>query len=179
MMPLRSSNRLFRGRIISVRRDEVVTPSGDIMTRDVVEHPGAVAIVPLLDDQTVLLVRQYRHPVGMELLEIPAGTLEPGEEPDDCAARELEEETGMRAGRLEPAFSIFLAPGYSSEVIHIYFAYDLTQGKMNLDEDEEITAEPTSLTQVEDLIRDGRLQDSKTVAALQQLLLARATSGQP
>lgn len=179
MMTVLSSEWLFKGRIISVRRDELVTPEGLEMSRDVVEHPGAVAIVPMVDDQTVLLVRQYRHPVKCELLEIPAGTLEPGEEPAACAARELEEETGMRAGRLEYNFSIYLAPGYSSEVIHCFTAWDLVAGQVNPDEDEEISVEPTSLETVRTMLKEGQLHDSKTVAALQRLLLDRVSTAQP
>ena len=108
-----ASERVFEGRIVSLRIDDVRFPDGRETRREVVEHRSAVAIVPLLPDNRVLLVRQWRHPVGEELVEIPAGLLEPGEQPIECAQRELAEETGYNAGRLEPLASFYSSPGFN------------------------------------------------------------------
>lgn len=157
---------LYRGRVVTLRLDTVRLPSGRIARREIVEHHGAVAIVPLIDADTVLLIRQYRQAVGEELLEIPAGTLEPGESPDSCAHRELEEETGYRAGQMRPLFSQYLAPGYSQEVLHVYLAESLQPTHQQLDEDELTELVPTPLDHVADMILQGTIKDSKTIAGL-------------
>jgi ADP-ribose pyrophosphatase len=141
-------------------------PDGRETRREVVEHHGAVAIVPRLDRDTILMIRQYRQAVGETLLEIPAGTLEEGESPDACAARELEEEIGYRAGGLRRMFSQYLAPGYSSEVLHAYFAEDLTPAQGHRDVDEVIEVVPVTTADIEPMILDGRIKDAKTIAAL-------------
>jgi nudix-type nucleoside diphosphatase (YffH/AdpP family) len=160
------SEYLYRGRVVTLRIDTVRTPDGREIRREVVEHHGAVAIVPRLDAETVLLINQYRQAVGETLLEIPAGTLEDGEDADACAARELEEEIGYRAGRLRRMFSQYLAPGYSSEVLHAYFAEDLNRTETNPDEDEEIELVPVKVSGIEPMILDGRIKDAKSIAAL-------------
>ncbi len=160
------SQTLYRGRVVTLRIDTVRLPNGRIARREVVEHRGAVAIVPLLDENTVLLIRQYRQAVGETLLEIPAGTLEPDEPPDSCARRELEEETGYQARQLRRLFSQYLAPGYSQEVLHVYLAEDLTRAHKNLDEDELTELVPTPLDQVAEMILQGKIKDSKTIAGL-------------
>jgi ADP-ribose pyrophosphatase len=141
-------------------------PDGKETKREVVEHHGAVAIVPRLDSETVLLIRQFRQAVGEVLLEIPAGTLEDGEDPDDCAARELEEEIGYTAGTMRRMFSQYLAPGYSNEVLHAYFAEGLVQTQTHADEDEEIEVVPVKVSDIEPMILDGRIKDAKSIAAL-------------
>jgi len=167
------SHIIYRGRVVTLRIDTVRLPSGRTARREIVEHRGAVAIVPLLNNDTVLLIRQYRQAVGETLLEIPAGTLEPDEPPDQCARRELEEETGYTARQLRKLFSQYLAPGYSQEVLHVYLAEDLAPTAQQLDEDELVELVPTPLQEVETMILEGRIKDSKTIAGLLMTLRLR------
>lgn len=160
------SQTLYRGRVVTLRIDRVRLPNGHITQREIVEHRGAVAIVPLLDTNTVLLIRQYRQAVGETLLEIPAGTLEPGEPPDRCAERELQEETGYRAGTLRHLFSQYLAPGYSQEVLHVYLAEQLTSAHQQTEEDESVELAPTPLEHIVPMILKGEIKDAKTIAGL-------------
>lgn len=161
-----ASDRPFQGRRMSVRVDEVRLQDGTEVVRETVEHPGAVAIVPVLADGSVVLIRQWRHAVGGELLEIPAGTLEPGEDPADCARRELVEETGFEAGRIEPVVSFYTSPGILDEKLHVFLARDLRPAAMDLDEGEVI--EPVTVPWAEALAmcRDGRVEDAKTLVGL-------------
>ncbi len=161
---------LYRGRVVTLRLDTVRLPNGTIAQREIVEHRGAVAIVPLMDADTVLLIRQYRQAVGETLLEIPAGTLEPEEPPDRCAERELEEETGYRAGNLRHLFSQYLAPGYSQEVLHVYLAEQLTRTRQQTDADEIVELAPVPLQQIEPMILKGEIKDAKTIAGLLMML---------
>lgn len=164
-----SSERVYEGRVIAVRVDTIRDEQGGVLRRDVVEHPGAVAIVPLTDDGRIVMVTQYRHPVGEWLLEIPAGTLEEGEDPDWCAARELEEETGYTASSLRRLFSMYMAPGYCTELLHVYVAEGLAPGEARPDDDERIEVTMVALSDVADMVRDGRIRDAKTIAALMTL----------
>ncbi|MEN3002495.1 MAG: NUDIX hydrolase [Armatimonadota bacterium] len=157
---------LYQGRVVTLRLDMVRLPNGHITQREIVEHRGAVAIVPLLDADTVLLIRQYRQAVGETLLEIPAGTLEPGEPPEQCAMRELQEETGYRANRLRHLFSQYLAPGYSQEVLHVYLAEQLTPAPQQTEVDEMVQLVPTPLSQIVPMILKGEIKDAKTIAGL-------------
>ena len=159
-----SVERLYEGKVVNLRRDMVLLPNGNQASREVVEHPGAVAVVPVLPDGRVLMVRQFRHPVGEILLEIPAGKLSPGENPDDCALRELEEETGYLAGKLQRVASIFTAPGFTDEVIHIYLASDLKKTAVNPDEDEFLAVVAHEPQEVARMIRSGDICDAKTIA---------------
>lgn len=172
---LLSSRRVYDGRVINLRVDTVELPDGRTTTREVVEHHGAVAIVPLLDDGRVVLVRQYRRAVGEELLEIPAGTLEQGEDPDECAVRELAEETNYRAGRMERMYFTYLAPGYSSEGMHAYLARDLEPCQGTPDQDEWIDVERVPLAEAVGMIRNGAIKDAKSVAGI---LMASLLLGQ-
>ena len=149
-----------------MRRDIVCLPNGKQASREVVEHPGAVAIIPVLPDGRILLVRQFRHPVGQVLLEIPAGKLDPGESPDACAARELEEETGYRAKSLERKASVFTGPGFTNEVIHLYLAHDLFKTAVNPDEDEFLEVGAYTPEEIRRLVREGLLCDAKTISGL-------------
>ncbi len=167
------SEYVLRGRYITVRVDTLELPNGQVIQREVVEHPGAVAIVPLLDTETVLLIRQYRRAARRYLLEIPAGTLEPGEEPLNCAQRELREETGYKSDALTHLFSQFLAPGYSQEVLHVFMAQHLTPAPLRGDTDECIETVPMPLADTPQMIRDGRIQDAKTIAALLTVIYLR------
>jgi ADP-ribose pyrophosphatase len=163
------SKDVFEGRIIKVRVDKVLLPNGKESTREVVVHRGAVAIVPILDERRVLLVRQFRYPVGEVLLEIPAGTISDGEDPERCALRELEEETGY-LGDLSYLCTLFLAPGYSTERIHLFIATNLKRTKQNPDEDEILELVEMTIEEAISMIGDGRIRDAKTVAGL---ILAR------
>ena len=138
---LTSSERLFEGKIINLRRDEVILPNGRTGMREVVEHPGAVAIVPLTTEGNVILVRQFRHPIGQVILEVPAGKLDSGEDPAACAVRELAEETGFTANTLRKLISMYTTPGFSNEIIHVYLAEDLIESDKHPDEDEFINTE--------------------------------------
>lgn len=160
------SRYVYRGRVVTLRLDTLRTTDGREIVREVVEHRGAVAIVPRLDAATILLVRQFRPAVGEWLLEIPAGTLERDEEADACAARELEEEIGYRPGRLRRMFTQYMAPGYSSERLHAYVADDLRPAKAEADEDEEIQVVPVAAADVERRILAGDIRDAKSIAAL-------------
>lgn len=160
------SEYIYHGRVVTLRIDTITTPDGREIKREVVEHRGAVAIVPRLDAETVLMIRQYRPAVGETLLEIPAGTCEAGEDADTTANRELEEEIGYRAGKLRRMFSQYLAPGYSSEVLHAYFGEDLRPSRAAADEDEEIEVVPVKIVDIEPMILDGRIKDAKSIAAL-------------
>ncbi len=163
----------FRGQCVTVRVDTVELPGGHITQREIVEHPGAVAIVPMRDDHTVVLIRQYRRAAQMHLLEIPAGTLEPDEDPMVCAQRELREETGLRAGTLTLLFSQFLAPGYSQEVLHVFLAEHLSADPLPGDLDESIETLELPLIDTPRMILDGRIRDAKTIAGLMTAIYLR------
>lgn len=164
--PVASSQRVFSGVLINLRVDELALPHGGRGRREVVEHPGGVTIVPLRDDGRLLLVRQYRHPAGRALLEFPAGGLDPGEDPLTCAARELQEEVGYRAGRLEKLGGFFLAPGYDTEYQQAFLAEELTPAAVRPDDDEVIEVVPLSLPRLLDAAESGEIEDAKTLAAL-------------
>ncbi len=157
------SRLLRKGKSFSFRTDEVELPSGRMAVRDVVDHPGAVAIIPLLEDGRLVLVRQYRYAAGKVLLEIPAGTLDPGEDPLDCAVRELREETGYAASSWEGLLSCYMAPGYSSELIHFYVAEGLAMVGGNPEEDEEISTEILSFDEALRMIEENSIEDAKTI----------------
>jgi len=165
-----ASRTVFTGRLLRLRVDEVTLPGGGSSTREIVEHPGAVAAVAL-EGEDVLLVRQWRHPAGEVLLEIPAGTLEPGEEPEATVRRELVEEIGRRAGRVEHLMDFYVAPGYSSELIRLYLATELEAASGETDTDENIEVVRVPLAEAVARCRAGALRDGKTVTAL---LLAAA-----
>lgn len=158
------SRLVYEGRVVKMRVDEVLLPNGVATTREVLDHPGAVVIVALDQEQRVYLVRQYRHAIARVLLELPAGTLEPGEEPIDTAKRELLEEVGLTAKRWSFLGSIFSSPGFVNEELHVFLAEDLTQQENAPDIDEDLTVLTVPLAELE----SGRLEtpDAKTLAAL-------------
>ena len=174
--PTTETRRIHEGRIINLREDTVQTPSGRLAKREIVEHKGAVCVVPVLADGRVILVRQYRKPAEAALLEIPAGGLEKGEVPLDAARRELEEECGYHAARLAPIFSCYLAPGYSTEIIHGFLAEDLTPTATNPDEDENVEVEIYTLDELLPMIDDNRISDAKTICGVLTLLRRRKQS---
>jgi len=160
-----SSQKVFDGRVFQVTVDTVV--EGELTyQRDVVHHPGSAVIVPVHDDGTVMFVRQYRHPAVRYLLEVPAGTLADGERPDAGAARELEEELGLVADRLEKLSEFFVSPGLLEEKMWVYLATELSESKQNLDEDEIIQVVKISLDEALEMISDGEIEDAKTIIAL-------------
>ena len=161
---------VFSGRIVEARVDTLLAPDGRQITREVVRHPGAVAIIPIDSEDNVLLVRQYRYPVGHELLEIPAGVIEEGESPDHTAQRELQEEIGYASRNLRALGGIYSSPGFCDEILYIYLARDLVESELPGDEDEDITVERVPMSDVGRLIRLGEIQDAKSVAGL---LMAR------
>ena len=165
-----STTKVFNGRILNLRVDKVVFDDGLQATREVVEHPGASVIIPLLENERVLLVKQYRYAVGRELLEIPAGTCNDGEAPEICAKRKLQEETGYACEELEKVLECYLAPGYSTEKIYFYLARRLRRFGRTPDEDERITVVPLPITEALSKIRSGEICDAKTICAIFRLL---------
>ena len=160
------SSKMYQGRAFSVRVDEVRLPNGASTYLDIVEHVNAVTILPIDTDGQIWFVRQYRHPAGVEILELPAGTLEDGEDPMACAHREIQEEIGMGAGSLQEIGSYFLAPGYSTEYMFVYLARDLFPSSLPRDEDEFLTVVRYPLSRVFEWARSGEIQDAKTLASL-------------
>ena len=168
---------IYRGRVVHLGVETVALPNGATVELEVIRHPGASAVVPLTDDGRVLLIRQYRHAAGGFIYEIPAGKLDPGEDPVSCAARELEEEIGYRAGHLEHLLTFFTTPGFTDEIIHIYLATGLTAGTQQLEHDEILTVVPLPLADALARIRDGTIRDGKTIIGLQAVHLYRPEGG--
>ena len=154
------------GRVFDIYGENVTLPNGVTLDMEIIHHPGAAAIVPITDDGQVLMLEQYRHAVGGFIWEIPAGTLDPGEDVDACAARELTEETGFAAQQIERLGVITPLPAYSDERIHIYLATGLRRANQNLDADELLTVHPVALDQALAMTLDGRIQDAKTITSL-------------
>lgn len=169
-----SSERVFTGRLLKIDRDRVRLPNGRETTLEMVRHPGASAVVPFVAPGEVALVRQFRYAAGGFILEVPAGTLQPDETPESCARREVEEEAGFRAGRLERLASILTTPGFTDEIIHLWAAHDMTPVAQRLDHDEVLTIERMTLSAAIDLIASGRIVDAKSICAL---LMAREAAG--
>ena len=153
-------------RMLELVTESVELPNGRRVDLEIVRHPGAAAVVPFLSDDEVLLIRQYRYAVGGEIYEVPAGKLDPGEAPALCAARELEEETGKRPGRLESLGSILTTPGFTDERIYLFAAFDLADAEQRLEDDELIELVPMSLDAALEMVWDGRLEDGKSALAL-------------
>jgi ADP-ribose pyrophosphatase len=156
----------YRGRSIAVFRERVTLPNGRETVLDVVRHPGASAVVPFETDRDVLLIRQFRHAAGGTIWEVPAGKLDPGEAPAVCAARELEEEAGRRAGRLEPLATIWTTPGFTDERIHLFAAFDLVPVDHRHEHDEVIELVRMPIAAALDLVWRGELADAKSALAL-------------
>lgn len=160
-----SSQKVFEGRVFNVTVDTV--REGELTyQRDVVHHHGSAVILPLFDDGTVALVRQYRHPAVRYLLEAPAGSLDEGERPDDGAARELQEELGLVAARMEKLSEFFVSPGFCEEKMWVFLATELTQGPQRLEEDEVLEVVRLPINDALEMISSGEIQDAKTIIAL-------------
>jgi ADP-ribose diphosphatase len=166
---------IYTGIVVNLNVDTVTLPNGLTVDLEVVRHPGAAAVVPLKDNGTVILIRQFRHAAGGFIYEIPAGKLHPDEDPIVCAARELEEEIGYRAGRLELLSSIFTAPGFTDEVIHVYKGTRLTTGRQQLDRDEVLEVIEMPLLEAMGMIETGAIRDAKSIVGLQAVFLRSST----
>jgi len=168
------SEHIFSGRIIQVQVDEVELPNGKTSTRELVKHPGAVAIIAVTDDNKIVMVEQYRKPLEKTIVEIPAGKLEKGEEPSLCAKRELEEETGYDCQSLELISSFYTSPGFADEIIHVYLAKGLSkkENAAGLDEDEFVNLMEVTLEEAQVLIEEQQIFDAKTIFAVQYLQIA-------
>jgi ADP-ribose pyrophosphatase len=166
-----ASRRIYTGRVVHLDVDTVRYPDGSTGEMEMLRHPGAAAVVPFASDPrgadpTVLLIRQYRYATGGPLFEIPAGRVDPGEEPDHCARRELQEEIGVTAGRLERLTTIWTTPGFTDERIHLFWAADLAAGAHAREPDEFIEVVPKPLSEVLGMVRNGAICDGKTVVAI-------------
>lgn len=160
------SDYAFEGKLINVRVDTVEIPGAGQREREIVEHPGAVAVLPVLEDGRVVLVRQYRPAVERSLLEVPAGTMEAGESPEETARRELTEETGYSGGALRWLVEFFVSPGWCNEKLSVYVAEGIAAGEQSLEDDEQIEIEAVGRSDVVRLILSGDIGDAKTLVAL-------------
>ena len=170
-----STETVYQAKIFRVSR-HTIRESDVIYEREIISHNGSAVIVPVFEDQTIALVRQYRHPAGKYLLEIPAGSLEANENPEIGAARELEEEIGVRAAKIEKLTEFYVSPGFLSEKMHVFLATDLTEVGQNLEDDELISIERISFPRAFEMIRSGEIEDAKTMVGL---IMAGARFGFP
>ncbi len=161
-----SSRLIYEGRVVKLRVDTVRMPGGRETTREIVEHSDCVAIVAVDDSGNVLLVNQFRKPVEKELLEIPAGGIEPGEDPVDCVCREMREETGFLPRKVERLGGFYSTPGYCTEYLYLYLATDLTASPLNAEDTESIRLVRVPLSQIPSLITSGKICDAKSIAGL-------------
>lgn len=166
-----TSERVFNGSRINVRVDQVAMADGRRARREVVEHPDAVVILAIRDDGNIAFVRQWRHPTGRPLLELPAGRVDPGESPEETARRELREEVGLSPARLDFARGFYVAPGFADEFLHGFIARDCIEAPLEADEDEELIVEWKPLGEAIDLVEAGEIIDAKSVILIQYLAL--------
>ena len=164
--PTIESKDIYQGRIIKLRVDTVQLPSGRTTTREIVEHEDAVCVVPIDENNNVLMVRQYRKAAQLNLLEVPAGGVEAGETPDETVLRELQEEVSVTSGSLRRLSGFWVSPGWATEFMHAYLAMDLTPASLPADDDEYISVERVPLDSIPGLIERGEIQDSKSIASL-------------
>ncbi|WP_338835305.1 NUDIX hydrolase [Neomoorella thermoacetica] len=161
-----ASERIYEGRILNLRRDRVRLPDGHEASREVVEHPGAVAIIALDYDKNIYLVRQYRYPIERVTLEIPAGKLDSGEEPLTCAQRELAEEVGLAAAEWKPLLTFYSTPGFSNEIMHLFLATGLRSHREKADDDEFLEIVRVPLAEAAAMALRGAIQDAKSIAGI-------------
>lgn len=167
-----SIEQIYSGKVLVLNRETIALPNGQSTELEIIRHPGASAVVPIKDDGSVVLIRQFRHAAGGFIYEIPAGKLHPQEDPKCCAARELEEEIGYRADQLELLSSIWTAPGFTDEVIHIYRGTGLQPGRQQLDHDEVLEVVEWTMEEAMAGILNGTIRDAKTIIGLQLVFLA-------
>ena len=163
---LTGSEMVFDGRLFDLRLDTLQSPEGHTFRREMVYHPGAVCMIPVDGEDRLLLVEQYRHGARTRLLEIPAGTLEPGEDPAETAARELREEVGMRAGQVESLGGFWIAPSYATEYIQLFLCSELTPDPLPGDEDEDIEIVRMTREEATAAVDEGRINDAKSIAGI-------------
>jgi ADP-ribose pyrophosphatase len=161
-----ASTPIYDGKIIKVKVDDVKLPNGKIAKREIVNHPGAVAVMAITEDNKMIMVRQFRKPLERILVEIPAGKLEPGENPEACAGRELQEETGYTCATLRHQASFYTSPGFADEIVHLYRAEGIIAGEAKPDEDEFVELLHVTLDEAHKLIADGDIRDAKTIMAV-------------
>lgn len=166
---------IYTGKVVTLNVERVQLPNGITVDLETIRHPGAAAVVPVKEDGRVVLIRQFRHAAGGFIYEIPAGKLNPGEDPLDCASRELEEEVGYRAAAFALLSSIFTAPGFADEIIHIYQATGLTKGRQQLERDEVLDVVEMPLHDAVKKIEDGTIRDAKTIVGLQTVYIRGTT----
>ncbi|MBU9714754.1 NUDIX domain-containing protein [Evansella tamaricis] len=164
---------IFEGKIIDLAVHDVKLPNGKESKREIVTHPGAVAIIAMDEEENIVLVDQYRKPLEKTIAEIPAGKLEQGEDPLECAKRELEEETGLVAATWTALGSFYTSPGFADELIYLFLAEDLSGGNVNLDEDEFVESYKVTVEDAVKLIESQKIHDAKTVYAIQYLQLRK------
>ena len=163
---LHKRNQVYSGKSVSFSADRIVLPDGKLAMREYLEHPGAVAVIPFAKRGSIILVKQYRFPIGKITYEIPAGKLGKDERPLSCVQRELEEETGFKAGKIKKLLSFWPTPAFSNEILHIYSARDLRPTRKNPDEDEFIEHIEVPFSKALAWVRSGKIRDSKTIIAL-------------
>ena len=161
-----SSELIFQGKLLDVRKDKVILPNGKIGTREWINHPGAVCSIPILPNGEIVLIEQYRYAIGKTMLELPAGKLNQGEAPEKCAARELEEEIGYKAKKLSFLTNIHPAIGFANEEMYIFLAEDLQKSQTNLDSDEFIKIIPTRFEDALEMVWSGKITDVKTMIGI-------------
>ncbi len=159
-----SSEEIFDGVAVHLVKDEILLPNGNKGIREVVRHPGAVCVIPVTDEGEVIFVNQFRYAIGRVTIEVPAGKLEKGEDPTEAALRELSEETGITAGKIESLGAIYTSPAIIDEIIYMYIATDLKQGEQHLDEDEFVNVVKMPLSEAVDMVMHGKIMDAKTEA---------------
>lgn len=174
---LKESRLLLHGPRFDVREVDIPASGGGLVGKQVVVHPGAVVILPLLDEQTAVMIRNKRVAIGETLLELPAGTLEPGEKIETCARREVIEETGYEAGRIEPLLDFYSSPGICTERMYCFVARELQHVGQDLDDTEEITVEAVKIDAAVRMIGEGKIRDGKTIAALLYHVTKSAAAG--
>ncbi len=177
-MPMKtlSSENIYQGAVFTVTRDIITATTGQQITREVIQHPGGAGGIALFDDGRIALVKQYRHPAQDFLLEIPAGKIDEGESPEECALREIEEELGYQAGKIEKLAEFYSTPGFCAEKLHVYLATELVPTAQKLDHDEEVEIIFMPLAKAFALAHAGHISDAKTIIAL--LLLQQKLAAQ-
>jgi ADP-ribose pyrophosphatase len=166
-----ASRRVYTGKVVNLDIDQVHFPNGKVGELEIIRHSGASAVIPFLgdpagDDPTILLIRQYRYAADGFIYEIPAGRLEPGEPPEECAVRELREETGCTAAKMEHLYTMYTTPGFTDEKIHLFVATGLVRGQSALESDEFVEVVPTTMSAALRLIKDGTINDAKTALSI-------------
>jgi ADP-ribose pyrophosphatase len=159
-------NKVYEGKIIDLELHQVILPNGKLSTREIVRHPGAVAVLPLTNEGKAIMIEQYRKPLERSIIEIPAGKLEKGENPLESAKRELQEETGYTSDNFQAVASFYTSPGFADEIIHLFIAYNCQPGELSLDEDEFLEPLIVSKEEAFQLIADQKIYDAKTILAV-------------